>query len=209
MLVVGLTGGIGSGKTAVSDRFAQLGIPIIDTDILARELVAPGQPALKDIVAQFGSGCLDTTGHLDRTYLRRQVFAHPSLRKNLEVILHPRIKHELQCRLVSLNNPYCLVVIPLLVETGMQHLVHRILVVDVPEPVQIQRVMLRDQVDETQARRILSAQTSRDQRLALADDVIENHDDLSTLDSKITDLHSKYLNLALAYRNRPLPSAEG
>lgn len=196
MLVVGLTGGIGSGKTAVSDAFARRGVPVIDTDVIARELVAPGQPALDEIAAQFGPQCLDADGGLDRRFLREKVFADPRLRQRLEAILHPRIRRAVHDRLAELETPYCLVVIPLLVEAGMGDLVHRILVVDVPEALQIRRVMGRDRVDEAQVRKILSAQAGREQRLKQADDVIVNDADLATLDARVADLHQKYLTLA-------------
>jgi dephospho-CoA kinase len=198
MLVIGLTGGIGSGKTAVSDRFARHGAPVIDTDQLARELVEPGQPALAEIAARFGSECLDQTGHLQRGLLRERVFADPVGRRRLEAILHPRIRALARERIAGLSAPYCLVVIPLLVETGMADLVDRVLVVTAPEAAQISRVMARDQVTETQARRVLAAQASPAQRLALADDVVENADDLAALDRRVAALHQHYLGLATA-----------
>ncbi len=196
MLTIGLTGGIGSGKTAVSDAFAKRGIAVVDTDIIAREIVAPGQPALTAISDEFGSECLDASGNLDRTFLRRIVFADPALRERLEAILHPRIVQAVRDRLAVMEAPYCLVVIPLLAETGMTDLVQRILVVDVPEAVQIERVRVRDGVDEQQAQAILAAQASRAQRLSLADDVIENTGGLSELDTQVAKLHDKYLALA-------------
>lgn len=196
MLVVGLTGGIGSGKTAVSDRFAQLGIPVIDTDLIARELVEPGQPALAEIAAGFGVDCLDDQGRIDRARLRQRVFADDKGRRRLEAILHPRIRTMARQRIAALTTPYCLLVIPLLVETGMTDLVDRVLVVDAPEEVQIRRVMTRDQIDEAQTRRILAAQASRDQRLALADEVLENSGDFVKLKLQIADLHQHYLCLA-------------
>lgn len=196
MLVVGLTGGIGSGKTTVSDRFAQRGIPVIDTDLLARELVEPGQPALAEIAAEFGADCLDDQGRLDRARLRKQVFADDAGRRRLEAILHPRIRAMARQRIATLQAPYCLLVIPLLVETGMTDLVDRVLVVDVPEAEQIRRVMARDRIDEVQARRILAAQASRDQRLSLADEVVKNFGNVAKLELQITDLHRRYLRLA-------------
>lgn len=196
MLIIGLTGGIGSGKTAVSNAFAQRGVPIIDTDVLARDVVQPGQPALQDIVAAFGVDCLDGNGSLDRSYLRSKVFTNPELRHRLESILHPRIRQCMQARIAALTVPYCIVVVPLLTETGMTHWFDRILVVDVPEAVQIQRVMARDNVDETHARHILSAQASREKRLAFADDIIENTGDLNVLNHKVEALHNIYLSLA-------------
>ncbi|MFO1370976.1 MAG: dephospho-CoA kinase [Candidatus Competibacteraceae bacterium] len=198
MLVIGLTGGIGSGKTAVSDRFAQYGVPVIDTDLLARELVEPGQPALTEIVAHFGSDCLDDTGRLQRSRLRERVFADPASRQRLEAILHPRIRTAVRARISALATPYCVVVIPLLAETGMTNLVDRILVVDVPEAEQIRRVMARDRVDEAQARRILAAQAHRDQRRALADELLENTNDLKVLDHQVAALHQYYLTLTAA-----------
>ena len=196
VLVIGLTGGIGSGKTAVSDRFARLGAPVIDTDLLARELVAPGQPALVEIVAAFGSDCLDDAGQLRRAHLRARVFADPAGRRRLEAILHPRIRALTRERIARLTAPYCLLVVPLLAETGMTDLVDRVLVVDAPEATRIRRVMARDGIDETQARRILAAQADRSQRLALADEIVENVGDLAALDRRIAGLHQHYLTLA-------------
>jgi dephospho-CoA kinase len=198
VLVIGLTGGIGSGKTAVSDRFAQRGVPVIDTDLIARELVEPGQPALAEIANEFGPDCLDNEGRLHRTRLREQVFANPAGRRRLEAILHPRIRAVLQERVAALATPYCLVVIPLLAETGMTDLVDRVLVVDAPEEEQIRRVMARDRIDVEQARRILAVQARRDQRLALADEIVENSGDLAELDQGVAALHRHYSSLAAA-----------
>jgi dephospho-CoA kinase len=196
VLVVGLTGGIGSGKTAVSDRFARHGVPVIDTDLLARELVEPGQPALAAIVAEFGSDCLDDRGRLRRADLRERVFADPAGRQRLEAILHPRIRALARERIAALTAPYCLVVIPLLAETGMTDLVDRVLVVDVPEAEQIRRVMVRDHLDEARARRILAAQAPRARRLALANEILDNAADLEHLDRQVADLHQRYSTLA-------------
>jgi len=198
VLVIGLTGGIGSGKTAVSDRFARRGVPVIDTDLIARELVEPGQPALAEIVAAFGRACLDAAGRLRRDYLRERVFTDPEGRRRLEAILHPRVRTAMRVRVASLDAPYCLVVIPLLVETGMTDWVDRIVVVDAPESEQIRRVMARDGASEQQARRILDAQAQRDERLSHADDVLENTGDLDALDDRIAVLHERYLALAEA-----------
>ena len=196
MLVIGLTGGIGSGKTAVSDRFARYGVPIIDTDLLARELVEPGQPALMEIATAFGLDCLDGTGRLDRARLRERVFADASGRRWLEAILHPQIRALSRQRLAQLTAPYSLLVIPLLAETGMTDWIDRVLVVDAPEAERLRRVMARDQTDEEQARRILAAQASREQRLALADEVVENSGDFAALDRQVSTLHQHYLTLA-------------
>ncbi len=211
MYVVGLTGGIGSGKTTVSDQLAQWGVPVIDTDVIAREVVAPGQPALAAIVALLGTACLTAQGTLNRRYVREHVFADPIKRQQLEAILHPRIAQATVQQLDALATsrqaeglsasptaPYSVVVIPLLTETsGMRRLLNRIAVVDVPEELQIQRVMARDQVDETHARRILAAQANRAQRLAIADDVINNSGVREALIEQLKELHQKYLYLAI------------
>lgn len=198
MLVIGLTGGIGSGKTMVSDRFAWHGAPVVDTDQFARELVEPGQSALAEIVTHFGLDCLDDAGRLHRPRLRERVFADAEGRRRLEAILHPRIRSLVRERVAILTAPYCVVVIPLLAETGMMDLVDRVLVVDAPEAEQIRRVVARDQVDETQAHRILAAQANRAQRLALADDVLENIGNLEALNRQVAYLHHRYLTLAAA-----------
>ena len=197
MLVIGLTGGIGSGKTEVSNRFAQHGVPVIDTDQLARELVEPGQPALLEIVKAFGPDCLDQQGRLRRDYLRERVFADPANRRQLEAILHPRIRTLLKARIADVTTSYCVVVIPLLIETGMVDVVERILVVDVPEAEQIRRVLARDGITEAQAQRILAAQIHRQERLAYADDILENAADLDWLRQQVAALHERYLALAL------------
>jgi dephospho-CoA kinase len=208
MLVVSLTGGIGSGKTAVSNAFAERGVPIIDTDLLARELVAPGQPALGEIVAAFGPVCLDFNGTLNRQYLRQVVFSVPEQRERLQQILHPRIRITVKQRIAQLEAPYCIVVVPLLVESGMTDLAQRILVVDTAESNQIRRVMTRDSVDLEHARRIVATQATREQRLAVADDVIENEEDLTTLDSAVEALHMTYLAIS-SEGNGTLPSPAG
>ena len=196
MLIVGLTGGIGSGKTTVSDVFARLGVPVIDTDILARGLVVRGQPALNAIVERFGSEYLDESGNLNRNQLRKRIFADPIARQHLEAILHPAIRSELRRQLMALEALYCIVVVPLLLETGMTDMVHRVLVVDIPETLQLSRVISRDSVDETQARRILAAQVKRNERLARADDIIDNRGGLTDLEHQITTLHHQYQALA-------------
>jgi len=197
LLAIALTGGIGSGKTAVSQAFARHGVPVVDTDVLAREVVEPGQPALPEIVEAFGGECLDAAGALDRVYLRRVVFADAGRRQCLEAILHPRILQALRRRLAAIEAPYCLVVAPLLVETGLEQQFERILVVDVPEELQLERVMARDRVDAEQSRRILDQQASRAQRLAVADDVIENTGTLAGLEDQVAVLHQQYLALAI------------
>jgi len=196
-LVVGLTGGIGSGKSAVSAAFEKRGVPVIDTDQLARDLVNPDQPALQEIVAAFGPDCLTQSGNLDRSYLRKTVFADPPTRVRLEGILHPRIQRAVKDQLAAISAPYCLVVVPLLAETEqLRALMDRILVVDVPENLQIQRVMARDGVGKEHVQRILSAQTTPTQRLVLANDVIRNDCSLEDLDVAVAALHEKYLSLS-------------
>ena len=195
MLVIGLTGGIASGKTAVSDRFAELGVPVIDTDRIARELVEPGQPALRAIAERFGQACLNSDGGLDRAHLRQRIFADPDAKKDLEAILHPRIRAEVSRRLAALSAPYCILVVPLLVETGDAYPVDRVLLVDVPENTQIERVMARDNISREQAIRILSAQASRAQRLQKADDIIENTGSLARTRQLVDRWHEYYLSL--------------
>jgi len=172
-------------------------VPVIDTDQLARDLVNPGQPALQEIVAASGPDCLTQSGNLDRSYLRKTVFADPPTRVRLEGILHPRIQRAVKDQLAAISAPYCLVVVPLLAETEqLRALMDRILVVDVPENLQIQRVMARDGVGKEHVQRILSAQTTPTQRLVLANDVIRNDCSLEDLDVAVAALHEKYLSLS-------------
>jgi dephospho-CoA kinase len=202
-LRIGLTGGIASGKSAVASVFASFGIPVIDADLISRELVQPGNPALARIVEAFGESMLDPAGQLDRRRLREKVFADVAQRKRLEAILHPAIREELQQRSRVAGGPYQVLVIPLLVENGLQHLVDRILVVDVPEATQLARLKVRDSVTEEHARRVLAAQSGRDMRLAAADDVITNTGNLDDLRKQVDALHRKYLVLAAG---RPGPA---
>jgi len=198
MLIIGLTGGIGSGKSTVAGYFAQQGIPVIDADQLARELVAPGSPALLEIASAFGPDILLADGSLDRPQLRRLAFADPSQRRRLEAILHPRIYAEMRHRSQALEAPYCIWVIPLLLETGKTALTDRVLVVDAPESVQRQRVLARAGMDEDTLEAILRSQVSRNERLHAADDVIVNDADLSHLQQQVTALHHQYLALVNA-----------
>jgi dephospho-CoA kinase len=193
---VALTGGIASGKTAVATAFAGLGVPVIDTDQIARDVVEPGSAALDQIVIAFGPSVLDESGHLDRRRMRDIVFADPEQRKKLEAITHPAIRAELARRSSTAGGAYQLHAIPLFAEGGAKGNYDRVLVVDCPEPLQIQRLMLRDKVDEAQARQALAAQAAREQRLAIADDTIVNNDTLDTLRSQVTALHKRYLELA-------------
>lgn len=193
---VGLTGGIGSGKSTAARIFAELGVPVIDTDIIARELVEPGQPALAEIIAAFGEEILNAQGMLDRARLRRLVFANEALKARLEAILHPRILQEMYHRAARLAAPYCILVIPLLVETAQEGAIDRTLVIDVPETIQRHRVKARDQLSDEEIDAILRTQCPRAVRLAAADDVIVNDTDLATLHRQIERCHQKYLSLA-------------
>ena len=194
MLRIGLTGGIGSGKTAASDHLARLGAEVIDTDLLSRELVEPGQPALAEIVAGFGEQVLDHDGRLDRSRLRRLVFSDPAARQRLEGILHPRIRDVMLARAERSPAPYVVFVIPLLLETGQQVLVDRVLLIDVPEDLQRARVAARDRLDDAQIDAILQAQTDRETRLRSADDIVCNDGDIAKLHAAIEKIHRKYLD---------------
>lgn len=194
-LRIGLTGGIASGKSTVADMFAALEVPIIDTDVIARDVVAPGQPALEDIRHEFGDQLFDDAGALDRGALRRIVFADDDARKRLESLLHPRIQSAAYEQAGSVGGRYQLIVVPLLTESPMREFVDRILVVDCEEDTQIRRLMARDAESEGQARRILAAQASREQRLKAADDVLMNDGDLSATLEQVRTLHHQYLAL--------------
>ena len=196
MLQIGLTGGVGCGKSAVAELFAEQGVPVIDADQLAREAVAPGEPALQEIRQRFGAGILLANGQLDRRQLRRIVFHDDQARLDLEAILHPRIRALMQQQLATLSAPYAILSIPLLLETGQQQTVQRILVVDCPPDLQIRRVCERDGVDPQQARGILHAQCSRQDRLSAADDVIDNAGPQTQLRAQVMQLHRKYLELS-------------
>ncbi len=212
MLKIGLTGGIGSGKTTVANYFAVLGVPVIDADQIARELVTPGQPALHAIVNAFGPDMLDSPdqmgrAQLNRARLRARVFTDTDInsgqRQLLESILHPLIRAEMQRRVLDMagqeNIPYVLLSIPLLVEGGRTDLVERILVVDVPEALQFQRVRARDgSSSEAEIAAILRVQASRQQRLAVADDVIVNDAGLEKLHQQVLVLHRLYQTLSVA-----------
>lgn len=193
MLKIGLTGGIGSGKSAASAHFARLGAEVIDTDLLSRELVAPGQPALTEIVDTFGEQVLESSGGLDRSRLRERIFTDPAARNALERILHPRIRDAMLGRAAHSSAPYLVFVIPLLFETGQQSLVDRVLVIDVPEALQRARVGARDQLDDSRIDRILKAQVDRDTRLRGADDVICNDGSLEDLHAAVEQLHHRYM----------------
>lgn len=196
MYVIGITGGIGSGKTAVSDRFAERGITIVDADVASRTVVEPGRPALARIAEHFGDALIAQDGSLDRAALRAKVFADEGERRWLEALLHPLIAEEIQRGLAEATSPYAMLASPLLVEAGQDRYVDRVLVVDVPEDVQLARTMARDGNSEEQVRRIIAAQSARSDRLARADDVIENTGSLADLDAAVAALHERYLERA-------------
>ncbi len=196
MLTIGLTGGIASGKTTVADLFAEFGVATIDADVAAREVVEPGTSGLQQIVDAFGPEVLDSAGALDRRKLRERVFADEKARERLEAILHPLIRARLLEQLDACRGPYAILIAPLLLETGLDALTDRVLVVDVPEDIQIQRVMQRDGSSEAQARAILAAQVSRTERLARADDVLDNTVSLRALRPQVEALHHRYTALA-------------
>lgn len=194
--VVGLTGGIGSGKSAVSDLFAKLGIDVVDADIVAREVVAPGQPALKEIVNRFGQTILTQDGALDRPKLRQIVFDHSAHKQWLDNLLHPAIRKAMNEQLAQSTTPYVIFSVPLLVENQLDAMANRVLVVDCDEDTQLARALRRDNSNEDTIRAIMAAQATRPQRLAKADDVIDNNGSLSALPAVVEKLHQKYLKLA-------------
>ncbi|HJN50363.1 MAG: dephospho-CoA kinase [Pseudomonadales bacterium] len=194
--VVGLTGGIGSGKTAVTDRFTQLGILVVDADVASRVVVEPGQPALDSIKDHFGAAIILKDGNMDRALMREIVFKDPGEKTWLEQLLHPLINEQIERDLEASTTPYSMLVSPLLIEIGQTRFTHRVLVVDVPVEVQIQRTVARDNNSEEQVRAIINAQLSREARLEEADDVIVNDGDFAKLDLDINGLHDQYLQLA-------------
>lgn len=200
MLRIGLTGGIGSGKSAAALLFSARGAPIIDTDEIARALVESGQPAYDEIIKSFGEDILDGNRRIDRDKLRERVFDNAAARQRLEAILHPRIREVVRSKIADLDSPYCIVVVPLLIESGFDDLVDRVLVVDTNENLQIQRTVTRSGLSEPEIRKIMSAQTTRAQRLQRADDVIENNADRKQLEKEVERLHHWYLSLATTIR---------
>jgi len=193
--ILGLTGGIGSGKSAVAQCFIELGIHVADADQAARWVVEPGQPALTQIAAHFGPELLQADGQLDRATLRQRIFQDPAERQWLEALLHPLINQALVRDLAGAQSPYAILVSPLLIEAGQYRLTQRLLVVDAPEQLQLQRALLRDQVSEQQIRAILKIQASRQERLRHADDVLTNDRDLHWLRAEVQRLHLFYLTL--------------
>lgn len=198
-LLIALTGGIASGKSVVAEMFAKLGVPVFDTDQIARDVVEPGTAALAQLVDAFGADILDAAGRLDRPRMRQRVFADPAQRELLESITHPAIRAELQRRSAAADGNYQIHVIPLLVESGRTEAYERVLVVDCPQEQQLARLLARDGTDLALANRILAAQASREQRLAAADDVIVNTGTLADLERFVLTLHQNY-DLLAQYR---------
>lgn len=192
-LIVGVTGGIGSGKSAATDHFASLNITIVDADLVSRIIVEPGRPALTAIVDHFGPDILQSDGQLDRVTLRQRVFADSNERQWLEQLTHPLIGEEIMHQLSQSKSAYTILASPLLLETTQKDLCDITVVVDVPEEVQLQRTMARDANDAAQVRRIMAAQMPRQQRLQLADEVIDNSGDLEHLYQQVEQLHQQFL----------------
>ena len=197
MYVVAITGGIGSGKTTVANQFAALGIEVVDADLIAREVVAPGTPALAAITSHFGPEMLTEQGLLDRRVLRERIFSDPAAKSWLNALLHPIIRSEMLRQCAAVSSPYCLLVVPLLVENRLTELADRVLVIDVDEATQIERTCHRDGVSREQAQAILASQASRSERLAMADDVLDNQSGTTeTIRARILALHETYLAFA-------------
>jgi dephospho-CoA kinase len=195
-LVVGVTGGIGSGKSAVTDRFADQGITVVDADLAARVIVEPGRPALQAIAEHFGADILLADGNLDRAALRTQVFADAAQRQWLEQLTHPLIGQEILAQLAASQSPYTILSSPLLLETSQGELTDCVVVVDVPQETQVARTMSRDDNDEAQVKRIIAAQMPRQQRLDKADYVIDNSRTLDELDQAVKSLHEEFIAMA-------------
>ena len=196
-LVVGLTGGIGSGKSAAADEFARLGATVVDTDAIAHELTAAGGAAVAEIARQFGKAFVDATGAMDRKRMRDLVFTDAEEKQRLEALLHPMIRAESERRIAAAAGSYVIHVVPLLVESpGHRERVARVLVVDCPEALQLSRVRQRSMLPEAQVKRIIASQIKRERRLAAADDVIDNSGSIAALHQQVRELHEKYLALA-------------
>ena len=195
--IVALTGGIGSGKSTVAEAFSRLGVTIIDADILARQVVEPGTPALRAIAEHFGNDMIEPDGALNRRKLRDRIFTHPEEKSWLNALLHPLIQQETQKQIAQATSPYVLWVVPLLVENNLHDKADRVLVVDVSPATQIQRTIARDNVGREHAEQILAAQATREARLAVADDVIDNNGAPDAIASDVARLHQQYLAQAV------------
>lgn len=195
VLKIGLTGGIGSGKSVACAIFSDLGVPIIDADVIAHSLVKPDMLAFKKIIKLFGKGILSSHGTIDRKKIRKQVFANASYRKKLENILHPDIYEEITAQVKKIDSKYCIISIPLLLETDASKTVDRVLVIDLPKELQLERAINRDKMDKGDMNAIIDSQISRQHRLAAADDIIDNKGGISKLRKEINDLHKFYANI--------------
>jgi dephospho-CoA kinase len=195
-LKVGLTGGIASGKSLIAGMFAKLGAELVDADQIAREVVAPDEPALEALRAAFGPAVMTARGELDRAALRKLIFADPDKRRALDGLLHPTIRERLLARLALVRRPYAIVAVPLLVETDFASLVDRIAVVDCPEPLQLERLMRRDGIPRPEAAAMIATQADRATRLRAAHDVIDNSGDIELTRRQVVQLHHRYLELA-------------
>jgi len=200
MMVIGLTGGIGSGKSAAAKFFEEMGICVVDTDKIAREIVAPGQPALKEIEKVFGKEILNPDRSLNRSRLKQIIFGDSESRIKLESILHPPIKEKMLQLVTQCQTPYCVVIIPLLVEQNWQNMVDRVLMIDTPQSLQLKRVRERDKLDDKMILSIIGSQASRSAKIAASDDVVMNDQDLDNLKRQLSDLHQRYLLLAANHR---------
>lgn len=201
-LRVGLTGGIGSGKSTVKQCFDDLQVPTVDADEISRSVTRPGQAAFDEVVGLFGKACLDDSGSLNRQYLRELIFARPAMKQKLEAIVHPRVREGIREFENKVNYPYCVICVPLLLETGGHTAMDRVLVVDAPEELQIARVSRRDGANEAQTRNIIKAQVSRSERLRHAHDIIVNDGNINDLKIRVGSLHDKYIELSLQKNNK-------
>ncbi|MGP1958866.1 MAG: dephospho-CoA kinase [Arsenophonus sp. NC-CH8-MAG3] len=195
--IIAITGGIGSGKSTVSDKFASLGVPIIDVDVISRQIVMPNSYSLNMIREYFGSIILNNDGSLNRTKLRKKIFSNSKEKNWLNNLLHPLIHQETQRQLTLVNYPYVVWVIPLLIENNLEHLANRVLIIDATPKEQINRIIKRDRINQQEAKNILSNQVSQRRRLQKANDIINNHDNNLTLNKTVIKLHQKYLQLAM------------
>lgn len=196
MLKVGLTGGIGSGKTTASNIFSRLGVPIIDADVIAHQVLTINQPAFAETIQLFNNVILDGSGHIDRGILRNLIFENPEKRSALEQIIHPRVRAAIEKETTSLQGDYCLIVIPLLIESNMQDLVDRILVITADPDIRINRIQQRDKTSLDHVQKIIDAQIDEKERLSCADDILVNNNDVLNLENDINVLHKKYQGLA-------------
>jgi len=206
--IVALTGGIGSGKSTIANAFVRLGVTLVDADILARQVVEPGMPALHALVERFGKQIVLNDGSLNRPRLREIIFSNTADKQWVNQLLHPIIQAETQRLIKAASSPYVLWVVPLLVENGLQRRANRVLVVDVSEKVQLLRTISRDGVSRQQAESIIAAQASRQQRLACADDIIDNNGGPETSEPRVASLHSRYLDLAASATRQDIDKNE-